>query len=147
MAAPVLRDMQGQGALLITGDGITVELAGGLRGAGADEAADTFRGVGIRVTALPGGPLEVLVCDDGPGIPPAAASRIFEPFFQLDGSVTRAQGGTGVGLAVARGVARGHDGDLVLRSEGKSEVGGLGFSGACFALTIARQLGTNLAGP
>lgn len=50
VAAPVLRDMQGQGALLITGDGITVELAGELRGAGADEVADTFRGVGILVT-------------------------------------------------------------------------------------------------
>jgi len=114
------------------------------------ENASKFSGegvrVGIRVAAGPGGALEVLVCDDGPGIPPAAASRIFEPFFQLDGSVTRAQGGTGVGLAVARGVARGHDGDLVLRSDAKPEVGGLGFSGACFALTIARQLGANLAG-
>lgn len=112
------------------------------------ENASKFSGegvrVGIRVGGSGGGPLEVLVCDDGPGIPAAAASRIFEPFFQLDGSVTRAQGGTGVGLAVARGVARGHDGDLVLRSEGQLQVGGIAFSGACFSLTVARQLGTSL---
>jgi signal transduction histidine kinase len=114
------------------------------------ENASKFSGegarIGIRAAGVPSGPLEVLVCDDGPGIPAAAASRIFEPFFQVDGSVTRAQGGTGVGLAVARGVARGHDGDLVLRADGKPEVGGAGFSGACFALTIARQLGTSLGG-
>ncbi len=50
VAAPVLRDESGQGALWITGDGITIELAGALCGAGVDEAADSFRGVGIRVT-------------------------------------------------------------------------------------------------
>jgi signal transduction histidine kinase len=61
--------------------------------------------------------------------------------------VTRAQGGTGVGLAVARGVARGHDGDLVLRSEGKHEIGGVPFSGACFSMTIAPELGANLGAP
>jgi two-component system sensor histidine kinase FlrB len=48
------------------------------------------------------------VHDDGPGIDPAHAERIFEPFF-----TTRADG-TGLGLAMARTVARAHGGDLVL---------------------------------
>lgn len=48
------------------------------------------------------------VHDDGPGIDAAIAARIFEPFFS-----TRA-GGTGLGLATARSVARAHGGELVL---------------------------------
>lgn len=48
------------------------------------------------------------VHDDGPGIDAATASRIFEPFF-----TTRA-GGTGLGLAMARSVARAHGGELAL---------------------------------
>src|SRR5574337_428709 len=46
------------------------------------------------------------VQDDGPGIDAATAARIFEPFFS-----TRA-GGTGLGLAMARSVARAHGGEL-----------------------------------
>jgi nitrous oxidase accessory protein NosD len=46
----VLRDERGDGVLHIRGDGITVELAGELRGAGAGEAPAGFAGVGIRVT-------------------------------------------------------------------------------------------------
>ncbi|HEX6883894.1 MAG TPA: right-handed parallel beta-helix repeat-containing protein [Planctomycetota bacterium] len=47
--AGVLADA-GEGVLVIAGNGITVELAGELRGSPADAAADTFAGVGIRVT-------------------------------------------------------------------------------------------------
>ena len=46
----VLRDANGDGVLWIAADGITVELAGELRGAGAEDAPDTFGGIGIRVT-------------------------------------------------------------------------------------------------
>src|SRR5688572_7273453 len=46
----VLRDAKGDGALHVEADGITVELAGELRGAEAGEEPDTFAGVGIRVT-------------------------------------------------------------------------------------------------
>jgi parallel beta-helix repeat protein len=46
----VLRDARGDGVLQIAGEGITVELAGELRGAAEGEAADGFTGVGIRVT-------------------------------------------------------------------------------------------------
>ncbi|HFC52953.1 MAG TPA: PAS domain-containing protein [Gammaproteobacteria bacterium] len=54
--------------------------------------------------------LAIQVADDGPGIPPELRERIFEPF------VTGHGGGTGLGLAVARQVARVHHGDLQLAS-------------------------------
>ena len=52
------------------------------------------------------------MADNGPGVPPERAERVFEPFYQVDGSPTRAHGGVGVGLAIARRVARGLGGDV-----------------------------------
>lgn len=46
--------------------------------------------------------VQVTFSDDGPGIPREELSRVFQPFFQIDGSTTRAAGGLGIGLAVAR---------------------------------------------
>ncbi len=55
--------------------------------------------------------LVISVADDGPGIDPELKARIFEPF------VTTKGGGTGLGLAVARGVAQAHHGALEMESE------------------------------
>lgn len=52
--------------------------------------------------------------DDGPGIPPEEAERVFEPFYRREPSRSRQTGGIGLGLAVVRSVARGHGGDVVL---------------------------------
>ena len=71
---------------------------------------------------------------------------LFEPFFQVDGSPTRAQGGTGVGLAVARGVARGHGGDLTLTSPCDLQLDGVKFGGACFTLSMRKKPRSDLAG-
>lgn len=95
--------------------------------------------IGLCVRGSAPGELEVLVADQGAGIAQEHASRVFEPFFQIDGSPTRAQGGTGVGLAVARGVARGHGGDLILLSDPMVEIGGQPFSGAAFQFTVRRR--------
>ena len=62
----------------------------------------------------------VVVEDEGAGIPEAELERVFEPFVRLDASRSRDTGGSGLGLAIARGIVRGHGGDIVLanRSEG-----------------------------
>ena len=71
--------------------------------------------VGVRARRLASGHFEVCVADTGPGVPPEQARRLFEPFYQVDGSPTRSHGGTGIGLAIVRGVAHGHGGDARLR--------------------------------
>ncbi|MCH2111166.1 MAG: hybrid sensor histidine kinase/response regulator [Polyangiaceae bacterium] len=84
--------------------------------------------IGLRVSS-PGASdlLSLIVADQGTGVPLQLRERIFEPFYQIDGSVTRAQGGTGVGLAVARGVARGHGGDLKIAATPSLELGKITF--------------------
>lgn len=58
--------------------------------------------------------LQVTIGDQGPGIPPADRERVFAPFVRLDDARTLDTGGTGLGLAVARGVARLHGGEISL---------------------------------
>ena len=68
-----------------------------------------------RLTLAPG-PSRILVHvdDDGPGLPPHELERVFAPFYRLEASRSRDTGGVGLGLAVARDIARAHGGDVVL---------------------------------
>ncbi len=95
--------------------------------------------IALKVMALDAGGFEIVVADQGPGISEDLALRVFQPFFQVDGSPTRAQGGTGVGLAVARGVARGHGGELTLQSPCNEIVENVSHCGSRFCFVITRK--------
>ena len=66
--------------------------------------------------------IDILVDDDGPGIRPADRDRAFRAFVRLDPSRNPSTGGVGLGLTIARDVARSHGGEITLES---SPQGGL----------------------
>lgn len=86
---------------------------------GAGTVTLTLRTAGVQV--------EIRVCDQGPGVPPALRERIFEPFFRLPGASER-EGGVGLGLALVRSIAQRHGG----RVHCEENPGG----GACFVLRL-----------
>ena len=59
--------------------------------------------------------LAIRVLDEGPGIPEAELEHAFEPFWR-EASRSRETGGTGLGLGIARNIARAHGGDVTLRN-------------------------------
>ena len=63
------------------------------------------------------GELEFAAADSGVGIPADKVRQVFEPFYQIDGSLARNQEGTGLGLAIAKSLAELHDGRLELSSK------------------------------
>jgi len=95
--------------------------------------------LGVSVTQLQSGHYQLCVADSGEGIAPERQERVFDAFYQVDGSVTRAHGGTGVGLAIARRTARGLGGDLRVVSPPQESVAGARFSGSAFFLSVAKQ--------
>ncbi|MCP4867389.1 MAG: HAMP domain-containing histidine kinase [Proteobacteria bacterium] len=74
-------------------------------------AADSA--VEVSVTPTDGAPgVELVVSDRGPGVDEADRERIFEPFYRPAGHREGADGGVGLGLALARQIARAHGGDV-----------------------------------
>ncbi|HYD26311.1 ATP-binding protein [Brevundimonas sp.] len=78
--------------------------------------------VRLGARGLPSGGLEITVEDDGPGIPDDMHEEAFRPFSRLDASRNQNRKGVGLGLAIARDVARSHGGDITLA---RSDLGGL----------------------
>lgn len=72
------------------------------------------------------------VADTGPGIPKEAQSYIFEPFEQVDGSMTREQTGTGLGLSIVK--------QFVVLMDGKIELESSLGQGSVFTIIIPLQL-------
>jgi signal transduction histidine kinase len=61
-----------------------------------------------------GGRAEIVVEDDGPGLPESELGKVGEPFYRPDASRSRDSGGTGLGLAIVRAVAVAHGGGITL---------------------------------
>jgi signal transduction histidine kinase len=66
--------------------------------------------------------IDILVEDDGPGIPEDAVEQVFAPFHRLEHSRNRETGGVGLGLSIARAMARRHGGDVILQNTGSGLV-------------------------
>jgi signal transduction histidine kinase len=60
------------------------------------------------------GVVSIVVDDDGPGLKPEEIEKVFDPFVRLESSRSRDTGGLGLGLTLARAMARGHGGDITL---------------------------------
>lgn len=82
--------------------------------------AVTFGHTALVSAQVEGETVLVNVDDEGPGIPDAEMGAVFRPFYRLERSRNRETGGVGLGLAIARSIARAHGGDVTLvnRPEG-----------------------------
>jgi two-component system osmolarity sensor histidine kinase EnvZ len=66
--------------------------------------------------------LRIEVDDNGPGIPASERANVFKPFYRIDRARNQDDGNSGLGLAIARDIVKGHGGDITL---GVSSMGGL----------------------
>ena len=78
--------------------------------------AGTRIGVGTTVREEEG-VVEIVVVDQGIGIPPEALSRLFERFYRVDPARSRDTGGTGLGLSIVKHVVADHGGEVTVWSE------------------------------
>jgi len=74
----------------------------------------------------------VTVSDTGEGITAEHLPQVFDRFYRADPARSRTTGGSGIGLTIARALARAHHGDLTAHSDGKGH-------GATFTLTLPRH--------
>ena len=66
--------------------------------------------------------IEIVIDDDGPGIPKKELKKVLEPFYRVESSRNRNTGGVGLGMTIANDIIQNHGGDFFL---GKSPIGGL----------------------
>jgi two-component system osmolarity sensor histidine kinase EnvZ len=76
----------------------------------------------VWVTVLAGRSIDIIVDDDGPGIPETMREAVLQPFVRLENSRNASTGGIGLGLTIARDIMLNHGGSLTLET---SPQGGL----------------------
>ncbi|OII23788.1 cell wall metabolism sensor histidine kinase WalK [Frigoribacterium sp. MCBA15_019] len=125
-----LRVVLPDGPVVVTADaGRVSQIVGNL----VDNAARATGGTGqvtLWLDASRVDEVSVLVSDDGPGVAAGDRERVFDRLVRLDEARRSGDGGAGLGLPIARGLARAHGGDLVC------EAPGVGRPGAVFRLTL-----------
>jgi signal transduction histidine kinase len=92
--------------------------------------------------------IDIVVADDGPGIPESAKEQVFAPFFRIENSRNRETGGVGLGLSIARTIVRRHGGDIVLdnRQRGLCAIISLPLDGTASVSRSTPEEGEDLAG-
>ncbi|MBX3251763.1 MAG: PocR ligand-binding domain-containing protein [Myxococcales bacterium] len=80
------------------------------------EMEDGADGLGAVLLALPRRAVAFAVRDSGIGMPSGELSRIFDAFYQVDGSSTREHGGTGLGLSIVKRLVDAHGGTIDVQS-------------------------------
>ena len=89
-----------------------------LRDAKPEKTGETRGTVGVRAQTRPEG-VDMIVEDDGPGVPEASRERVFDPYF-----TTKAEG-TGLGLAIVKKIVVEHNGTIAVRQS--EQLGGAAF--------------------
>jgi two-component system sensor histidine kinase GlrK len=96
------------------------------------------RGAVVRVErALDGEEAQIRISDEGPGVPPAIRDKLFEPFGAHDVPAAQRRAGVGLGLTLAREIARAHGGDVELVEAA---------AGGCFVLRLPLGAASATAG-
>ncbi|NJD78188.1 MAG: PAS domain S-box protein [Candidatus Methanoperedens sp.] len=75
--------------------------------------------------------VKISITDTGIGIPPDKLSRIFDRFYQIDGSASRRYGGMGIGLSICKSIIEGHYGSIWAESNG---------NGSTFNVTLPKLM-------
>jgi two-component system, NarL family, sensor histidine kinase BarA len=107
-------------AIKFTGDGGHVRLAvrgTELRVSDPDDDDEDDGGMGAALMMASERAIEFSVHDNGIGIAPEELGKIFDAFYQVDGSSTREYGGAGLGLSIAKSLVEAHHGILRVESE------------------------------
>jgi two-component system OmpR family sensor kinase len=102
------------------GTPVRVKIGSGTLPSSAGGRADAAAGPGFNGSeAAAGQPVAAVVLDvedDGPGMAPEQAQRVFERFYRADAARNRASGGTGLGLAIVAGLVNAHGGTVLVRT-------------------------------
>lgn len=102
--------------VLVMGDGELLTVAVKNLVENAIQYSDSKQSVGVGVTTR-NGHVDIIVTDQGVGIPVDEQARVFERFYRVDESRDRTTGGTGLGLSLVKHIALSHRGEVTLFSQ------------------------------